>query len=102
MKAALITEEQIKAIEDALNDARTFIRNGVALGFIRMPDLDCPDPAHNTPKHVQQALAIVKSLKVQEPVCYKLKKPYSDIFTDRQVVNYERVNWTPLYAGEQA
>ena len=68
MKAALITEEQIKAIEDALDDARTFIRNGVSLGFIRLPDLGCPDPANNTYEHIQQALAIVQSLKVQEPI----------------------------------
>ena len=79
MKAALITEEQIKAIEAALNDSEPF-------------NFDL----------YRNALAIVKSLKVQEPVGYKLKKPYSDIFTDRQVEDYEMVNWTPLYAQEKA
>ena len=68
MKMALISEEQIKAIENALEDARTFIYNGVEFGYIRLPDLDCPDPANNTYEHIQQTRAIVKSLKVQEPV----------------------------------
>lgn len=41
----------------ALLDAQSFIRNGIALGFIRMPDKDCPDPAHETPKVIAAAIA---------------------------------------------
>lgn len=41
----------------ALIRADTFITNGIALGFIRMPDADCPDPAHDTPQIVREALA---------------------------------------------
>lgn len=50
MKAALITEEQIKAIEDALGEMNYSNSTGMA-----------------KQKYIV-ALAIVKSLKVQEPV----------------------------------
>lgn len=41
----------------ALQCAREFIRSGIALGYIRMPDADCPDSAHNTPGIVDAAIA---------------------------------------------
>lgn len=31
---------------EALQAAQMFIRNGIALGFIKMPDANTPDPAH--------------------------------------------------------
>lgn len=40
----------------ALLAAQQFIRNGIALGFIRMPDADCPDSAHNTPPLIDEAI----------------------------------------------
>lgn len=46
-----------KQKNDALLAAQEFIRNGVALGFIRMPDADCPDPAHKVPGMIAEALA---------------------------------------------
>lgn len=45
-----------KQIREALDAARTFIRNGAALGFIRMPDADTPDSAHNTLPMIESAL----------------------------------------------
>ncbi|MGV8822974.1 hypothetical protein [Methylibium petroleiphilum] len=42
--------------EQALLAARRFIKNGVALGYIRMPDADCPDPAHDTLPLIERAL----------------------------------------------
>ena len=42
---------------DALQKANEFIQNGIELGYIHMPDKDCPDPAHLTPKIIQRALA---------------------------------------------
>ena len=46
------------AMRDALCAARRFIKNGIELGVIRMPDADCPDPAHNTLPTVEAALNI--------------------------------------------
>lgn len=43
---------------EALQAARRFIVNGVALGFIRLPDADTPDPAHNTLPLIKAALAL--------------------------------------------
>ncbi len=42
---------------EALEHARLFIRNGVEIGYIRMPDADTPDPAHETLPRVEAALA---------------------------------------------
>lgn len=41
----------------ALKAARQFITNGVELGFIRMPDSDTPDPAHDTLPMIEGAIA---------------------------------------------
>lgn len=46
------SEQMVKALERA----DQFITNGIALGFIRMPDKDTPDSAHETPGIVQAAL----------------------------------------------
>ena len=42
---------------EALEHARTFIRNGVDLGFVTMPDPETPDPAHDTLPMIERALA---------------------------------------------
>lgn len=44
----------------ALREARMFIRNGIELGFIRMPDADTPDPAHDTLPHIEAVIARVE------------------------------------------
>lgn len=41
----------------ALARAKSFIENGSALGYIRMPDADVPDPAHQTLPAIKEALA---------------------------------------------
>ncbi|WP_232355981.1 hypothetical protein [Burkholderia vietnamiensis] len=41
----------------ALRAAKQFIANGVELGYIRMPDSDCPDPAHEVPQLIDAAIA---------------------------------------------
>jgi hypothetical protein len=48
-------------VVDALRSAQRFIRNGVEFGYIRMPDADCPDPAHDTPKNIDAALALLSA-----------------------------------------
>lgn len=46
---------------EALDRAGQFIRNGIALGYIRMPDPDCPDTAHETPRIIEAAAAKLRS-----------------------------------------
>ena len=47
----------------ALQDAKSFIENGIALGFIRMPDADTPDSAHKTLPHIVRVLREIKGEK---------------------------------------
>ncbi len=49
----------------ALEAARTFIINGTALGYIRMPDSDCPDPAHNTLPLIERVLSRASSPRAE-------------------------------------
>lgn len=51
----------------ALKAAQQFIRNGVAFGYIRMPDADCPDPARETPGLIDRALAAMAAAPPKEP-----------------------------------
>jgi hypothetical protein len=46
---------------DALTGAARFIKNGVEFGYIRMPDADCPDPAHETPGKVDAAITALRA-----------------------------------------
>jgi len=58
--AAALAAQQCAQMVEALEKANQFITNGIALGFIRMPDADCPDPAHATPGIVRAALAAAR------------------------------------------
>lgn len=89
MKVALITEEQIKAIEDALMAGRSTM-----LGKL-------PNNAIDT---TVKALAAVKSLKVQAPVAYGYKDKHGDIADclRNKHTDDEFPYDVPLYAGEQA
>ncbi|MCA8326236.1 hypothetical protein LGN29_39395 [Burkholderia cepacia] len=58
-----LTEIEYEKVRLGLHAAKHFIANGIELGFIRMPDADCPDPAHNTPKLVDEALALLEGDK---------------------------------------
>ena len=55
-------EAALKVARDALDHARLFIRNGIDLGYIRMPDDDCPDPAKSVPKEIFEALAKINEV----------------------------------------
>jgi hypothetical protein len=46
----------------ALKAARQFIVNGTALGFIRMPDAETPDPAHDTLPMIERAIVELEAL----------------------------------------
>jgi hypothetical protein len=51
---------QAPSIKEALEHARMFIENGVELGYIKMPDADTPDPAHETLGKIKAALATLQ------------------------------------------
>lgn len=55
-------------LREALKDAQQFIRNGIDLGFIQMPD-DQDDPAHATLPKIEAALAQPEEV---EPVVERL------------------------------
>lgn len=48
---------------NALKAARQFIANGVELGYIRMPDADTPDPAHDTLPMIERAIAELEGVQ---------------------------------------
>lgn len=50
-------EGEVARMREALEHARLFIRNGIDLGCIRMPDADTPDPAHHTLPMINAALS---------------------------------------------
>lgn len=50
-------ESGVEGLVEALEHARLFIRNGIELGYIKMPDADTPDPAHDTLPKIETALA---------------------------------------------
>ena len=50
-------EGEVARMREALEHARLFIRNGIDLGCIRMPDADTPDPAHHTLPLINAALS---------------------------------------------
>lgn len=52
----------------ALWKARDFITNGVALGFIRLPDAATPDPAHETLPMICRALGIPADRAAPRPL----------------------------------
>lgn len=60
------TQERDGALT-ALQAARQFIANGIEFGYIRMPDADVPDPAHDTPKLIDDAIALLTSPRAGLP-----------------------------------
>lgn len=58
----------------ALKAARQFIVNGVELGFIRMPDADTPDPAHDTLLIIERAIADLEAGADEVGVQFRIAK----------------------------
>lgn len=58
----------------ALRAARHFIVNGVELGFIRMPDADTPDPAHDTLPMIEWAIAGLEAGADEVGVQFRIAK----------------------------
>ena len=81
MKAALITEEQIKAIEDALFNSEPTLHRQI-----------------NSDRH-EEALAIVKSLKVSEPVAWANRSDLVN-FDMKVRTSGSPLHTFPLYAKE--
>lgn len=59
-----IKQEQLRksapALLEALEKTKQFIENGIELGYIRMPDDDTPDSAHQTLPIINAAIAAAK------------------------------------------
>ncbi len=58
--APVTPPQTVATLVEALEGADQFIRNGIELCFIRMPDPDTPDPALETPGKVARALALYR------------------------------------------
>jgi hypothetical protein len=50
------TAEVVERAVEAMQSAQRFIKNGVEFGYVRMPDVDCPDPAHKTPELLRASI----------------------------------------------
>jgi hypothetical protein len=61
------TGEALTDALGALERAQQFISNGRALGYIRMPDADCPDPAHQTPGIIDAAIENIRAALATHP-----------------------------------
>jgi hypothetical protein len=62
-RAAVNTYPAVEGLVKALEGARQFITNGIELGYIRMPDSDTPDPAHQRLPQIEAALSRFRSLQ---------------------------------------
>jgi hypothetical protein len=60
----------------ALKAARQFIVNGTELGFIRMPDAETPDPAHDTLAIIERAIADLEAKAQPQTDQSKVKRTY--------------------------
>ncbi|WP_392390110.1 hypothetical protein [Burkholderia multivorans] len=90
-----LTDEQRTMVRTALAAAKQFIANGVELGFIRMPDTDCPDPARSTPKLIDGALALLDAHPGRP-------EPRAEV-TDEQIADmFERVTGYSIENGRAA
>jgi hypothetical protein len=66
---------EIERLREALVQADQFITNGIEFGFIRMPNADTPDPAHETPGIIRAALAGVSEYSPPKPLAAPIAKP---------------------------
>lgn len=89
-RAALgLSDERVLAVAAALESARVFIRNGVELGYIRMPDTDCPDPAHGTLPLIERAMHMLSrapAATVAEPSGANLEGLAKALLAPREIV----------------
>jgi hypothetical protein len=63
--SAQAKQPDASALVEALEAARLFIANGIELGYIRMPDPETPDPAHDTLPKIETALAAYRAQQAQ-------------------------------------
>lgn len=55
------TQDSVREALAALKAARQFIVNGIEFGYIRMPDADTPDTAHDTLPTIEAAIAALST-----------------------------------------
>lgn len=96
---------QVGLVGDALNAARRFIRNGVELGYIKMPDAGLPDPAYNTLPLIERAIAALsrasaaKAAQRVEPEADGLETPrrmLRGIGIVGQIDGHDAIRRTPI------
>lgn len=59
----------LEQVLEALEGARQFIVNGVEFGYIRMPDADTPDRAHQTLPEIESAITTLRAHIEAEKGC---------------------------------
>lgn len=93
--------EALDEARSALARADQFITNGIALGYIRMPDADTPDSAHQTPGIVRAALSKLDAALSAQPATLappptytheQVKKMLRDISDDAATFGLEVVD----------
>ncbi|MER8560120.1 hypothetical protein [Mesorhizobium sp. M0578] len=73
----------------ALRKAEQFIANGIELGFIRMPDANTPDSAHDTLPLIRAALSQAQAVPAREIVVWAVGRWNAEV-KDRPLVNVHR------------
>jgi hypothetical protein len=84
----------------ALKAAKQFIANGVEFGFIRMPESDTPDPAHDTPRLIDKALTALAPQPTGTEASRGVGAETSDQIFDRLRIEHMVREWCePLSKG---
>ncbi|MGV2110104.1 hypothetical protein ACQZ46_02375 [Agrobacterium salinitolerans] len=71
----------LEEIKKALAAAEQFIVNGVELGYIRMPNPETPDSAHDTLPMIRQAQKALESLQRENEELRKALTPFGRAIT---------------------
>lgn len=74
LAAPVVERQEPIAQLAALKAARQFIVNGTELGFIRMPEAETPDPAHDTLLMIERAIAELEAGADEGGVQFRMAK----------------------------
>ena len=90
-----------RAALEALKSARLFISNGIDLGFIRMPDSETPDPAHNTLPMIDKAIQELRAILDKTDTPYVPKGDWSfEYIEGGDIVIRNGKDWTIIKRGD--
>ncbi|WP_244118873.1 hypothetical protein [Burkholderia gladioli] len=74
----------------ALQAAKQFISNGIEFGYIRMPESSTDDPAHLTPKLIDDAIALLTSPRAAVQASANLEDLRKKLLTPREIIRDEQ------------